>query len=261
LSLKLLRAFLSISSELQGLFPQVRRGRRAPRLCLSTGLCRGRKGITGLIGAAHREPRDWSADYQLFSRCRWPTQQLFIPVLGRGLQHLNSHEPIVVAGDETKTPRAGRRGRRRAWLRDPLSPPFHVNLMRGLRWVQFAMILPLHRRHKVSARSVPVSFEPIEIPRQPRKSAPAPEHETYRKACRLNNMSRQSVRQLKPLRRLYDQAGAAVRLLLAVLDGGFCNRRVFRAKLDRTARRARCRKDAPLCFPAHDPQPPPPLYP
>jgi hypothetical protein len=254
--MKLLRAFLSISAELQGLFPQVRSGRRAQRLCLSTLLCLGRKWITGLIGAANREQRDWSADYKLFSRCRWQNQQLFIPVLCRGLQHLNSHEPIVVAGDETKTPRAGRRVRRSTWLRDPLSPPFHVNLMRGIRWVQFAMILPLHRRHKVSARSIPVSFEPIDIPRKPRKSAPTQEHEAYRKARRLNNMSRQSVRQLQTLRRLYDQAGASARLLLAVLDGGFCNRTVFRAKLDRTARLARCRKDAKLCFPAHDPQHP-----
>lgn len=254
--MKLLRAFLALSSELHGLFPQARSGRRAQRLCLSALLCLGRKWITGLIGAANREHRDWSADYKLFSRCRWQSQQLFTPVIRRGLQHLDPDEPIVVAGDETKTPRGGRRVRRSTWLRDPLSPPFHVNLIRGLRWVQLAMILPLHRRHKLSARSVPVSFEPVDLPRKPRKNAPAKDHQAYRKACRLNNMSQQSVRQLQTLRQLYDQAGAAARLLLAVFDGGFCNRTVFRAPLDRTARLARCRKDAKLCRPAHDPQHP-----
>jgi len=131
--MKLLCAFLSISSELQALFPQARSGRRAQRLCLSTLLCLGRKWITGLIGAANREPCDWSADYKLFSRCQWQNQPLFAPVLRRGLQHLDPREPIVVAGDETKTPRAGRRVRRSAWLRDPLSPPFHVHFIRGIR--------------------------------------------------------------------------------------------------------------------------------
>jgi hypothetical protein len=254
--MNLLRAFLAISSELQGVFPQARSGRRAQRLCLSALLCLGRKWITGLIGAANREQLDWSADYKLFSRCRWENQQVFTPVLRRGLEYLGPDEPIVVAGDETKTPRAGRRVRRSTWLRDPLSPPFHVNLMRGVRWVQLAMVLPLHRRHKVSARSVPVSFEPIDMPRKPRKFAPAKEHQAYRKARQLNNMSQQFVRQARSLRHHFDATGAFVRLLLLVLDGGFCNRTVFRAKLDRTARLARCRKDAKLCFPANDPQNP-----
>ena len=242
--MKLLRAFLAISSELHGVFPQARSGRRAQRLCLSALLCLGRKWITGLIGAANREQCDWSADYKLFSRCRWQNRQLFTPVLRRGLEYLSANEPIVVAGDETKTARAGRRVRRSTWLRDPLSPPFYVNLMRGIRWVQLAMVLPLHRRHRVSARSVPVSFEPIDIPRKPRRSAPAEEHQAFRLARRLNNMSRQFVRQLQALRHDCDQAGALGRLLLASLDGGFCNRTVFRARLARTALLARCRKDS-----------------
>jgi hypothetical protein len=44
------------------------------------------------------------------------------------------------------------------YQRDPLSPKFRFNLMFGLRFLQIALLLPLHRQHQTSARALPVRF-------------------------------------------------------------------------------------------------------
>jgi hypothetical protein len=68
------------------------------------------------------------------------------------------------------------------------------------------------------------------------------------------------VRQINALRRQYDLIGASARLLLFVMDGGFCNRTVFRAPRKGTRILVRCRKDAKLCLPANDPAQPKRIY-
>lgn len=52
------------------------------------------------------------------------------------------------------------------------------------------------------------------------------------------------------MRAAYDAHGAWHKLLVAVVDGSFCNRAVCRAVLERVAVVARCRNDARLCRPA-----------
>jgi hypothetical protein len=49
-------------------------------------------------------------------------------------------------------------------------------------------------------------------------------------------------------------------LLLFVMDGGFCNRTVFRAPRKGARILVRCRKDAKLCLPANDPAQPRRIY-
>ncbi len=189
----------------------------------------GRKWVTRMICTANRDQQDWSADYKLFSRSPWKSQDLFKPVLEHSLQYDEPDHPIIIAGDETKAKRGGNKVKRSHWLRDPLSPPFHVNLIKGIRFVQFSVLLPLHRLHGVGARGLPASFEPVDIPRKPRKKASPEEKAAYRKARQDNSMCKQAVRQMQALREQYDLIGAAHRLLLFVLDGGFCNRTIFRA--------------------------------
>jgi hypothetical protein len=46
------------------------------------------------------------------------------------------NEPIVLAGDFTHLPKSGKQIPQRHCMRDPLSPPFHVNLIYGLRFFQ-----------------------------------------------------------------------------------------------------------------------------
>jgi hypothetical protein len=257
--MNLLKAYVQICHELD-LFSQQRSKVRATRLLLCNLLCLGRKWITRIICMANRDQCDWSADYKLFSRSPWRSQDLFTPVVRKSLDYFDPAEPVIIAGDETKCKRAGNKVKRSRWMRDPLSPPFHVNFIKGIRFVQFSVLLPLHRMAGVGARAVPLSFEPVDQPAKPGKKASDQEKAAYQKACKKNNMCQQALRQINTLRHQYDRIGAAARLLLFALDGGFCNRTVFRGLPKRVRILARCRKDAKLCLPANDPAHPRRIY-
>ena len=258
--MKLLEAFLDISNELTPMFSQERTARRATRLLLSNLLCIGRHWLTRMLCATNREQRDWSADYRLFSRSPWKTQGLFEPALRRSLEYVAKDEFVCIAGDETKIKRAGQKVKRSRWMRDPLSPPFHTNFIKGMRIIQFAVMLPLHRIAGVTARSVPVLFEPVESLVKPKKRASKKEWAAYNKAKSKNTMCDQSVEHMRRLRAAFDAAGARAQILLFSLDGGFCNQKVFKATLERCLLLARCRKDAKLCFAASDPAHPKKRY-
>lgn len=258
--MKLLEAYLGISNELTPMFSQTRTARRATRLLLSNLLCIGRHWLTRMLCATNREQRDWSADYRLFSRSPWKTQDLFEPAVRQSLDYVEKDECICIAGDETKVKRAGQKVKRSRWMRDPLSPPFHTNFIKGMRMIQFAVILPLHRLSNVPARSVPVLFEPVESLVKPKKKAGRKEWAAYNKAKRKNTMCDQSVEHMRSLRAAFDAAGARAQILLFSLDGGFCNRKVFKATLERCFLLARCRKDAKLCRAADDPAHPQKRY-
>ena len=251
--MKLLKAFLDMSNELGPMFSQQRTAQRAARLLLSNLLCIGRHWLTRILCTTNREQQDWSADYRLFSRSPWKAQDLFNPAIHRCLDYLDKDEIICIAGDETKIKRAGRKVKRSCWMRDPLSPPFMVNFIKGIRIIQFAVILPLHRISGVTSRTIPVLFEPIESLEKPKKKAGQKEKAAYNMAKKMNTMSDQSVKHMLSLRKAFDAAGAYSRIILFVLDGGFCNQKVFKAVLERCRRLARCRKDATLCFAANDP--------
>ncbi len=53
--------------------------------------------------------------------------------------------------------------------RDPLSPPFHVNIMYGLRFLQASALLPLYRKGEYPARGIPVRFTEVPAIKKPEK--------------------------------------------------------------------------------------------
>jgi hypothetical protein len=57
------------------------------------------------------------------------------------------------------------------YQRDPLSPPFHVNLALGLRFLQAALLVPLHRTTAAGARGLPIRFEEVWSVKRPGKRA------------------------------------------------------------------------------------------
>ena len=67
--------------------------------------------------------------------------------------------PVVAALDDTLCKKTGRHIPGATYARDPLSPPFHVNLVRGLRFVQ-ASVLVRATQFLGPARALPVRFEP-----------------------------------------------------------------------------------------------------
>jgi hypothetical protein len=136
------------------------------------------------------------------------------------------------------------------WSRDPLSPPFHVNLSYGLRWLHTSILLPLHQQQAISARAVPVWFEEVAPVHKPGKKATEEQKKAYREAVKQKNLSVEAVEMFKQMRQKVDNLGGQDKTLVFALDGSFCNQKIFKAKLERTVLIARTRKDAKLCFAA-----------
>jgi hypothetical protein len=205
-----------------------------------------------VLAATGRDQCDWTTEYRLFSRSPWQTRELFFSIIGRALAFAGPQkEPIVLAGDFTHLAKSGRHIPRVHCLRDPLSPPFHVNLIYGLRFFQVTVLCPFRDRQEqpLPARSVPVRFEASPVLAKPGKKATPQERAQYRKALkqRLSSVAARQV--LEELREDFDRAGASTRPLLVALDGSFCNQVFFKQAISRVELLCRCRKDAVLCRP------------
>jgi hypothetical protein len=230
-------------------FVQKRVQVRAAELILGTLCAMGRRTISRSICALGRQDQDWSADYKLYSRSPWETQGLFEPVL-KDYGRRYPQGPIVIALDDTKLSKTGRKIESAFWQRDPLSPPFHVNLMYGLRFMQASLIFPHYRDGDHSARALPVRFVECPAVKKPGKNASEGQIKAYRKATRERNLPAQGLEVMKELRTSLDRLGEENHRILFAVDGSLCNRTIFKAQLDRVDLVARCRKDARLCFPA-----------
>ena len=108
-----------------------------------------------------------------------------------------------------------------------MSPPFHVNLMLGLRFLQASLLLPLHRHGQFFARAIPIRFEEVSTVKKPGKRAAAEAWEQYRTERQRYNLSRRFVDSAAQIRTALDQAGGASKILLIAGDGSFCNRTVL----------------------------------
>lgn len=248
--MKLLGALMALTMEWNSVFDQERTARRA-RHHVVAGLCAlGRKTLTSSIVLLPNEG-DWSADYRLFSRSDWSAEELFRPIVRNATPWLED-SIIAVAWDDTKLKKTGRKIATASWQRDPLSPPFSVNLLWGLRFLQASLLLPLYRHGEIPARGLPIRFQEVPVTKKPKKSAPKEEWDQYKQAIRERNLSTAFRDQVASVRRMLDEEGKRERMLLAVVDGSFCNRACFSMDVERTHILARTRKDAKLCFPASD---------
>ena len=117
-------------------FCQARTATRA--LALATGrLCGvGRRTITRAPGFLDQEHQDWTADDKLFSRSPWDPVAWFDPLLAEAVAEYCPTGPLAVAFDDTTLRRTGKKIPNAAWRRDPMSPPFQVNLIWGQRFLQ-----------------------------------------------------------------------------------------------------------------------------
>jgi hypothetical protein len=230
-------------------FAQSRTANRAMKQALSSVCVIGRRTIARSYLVQGGEG-DWSSEYKLHARSQWQAQELFDPVLKEALEMCKGRL-LPVGTDDTRTRKSGKKIQTAHWGRDPLSPPFHVNLSYGLRWLHTSILLPLHQQQQPqSARALPVWFEEVAPVRKPGKKATAEEKKAYREAVKKQNLSTAAVEMFKAMRRKVDQLGGQDKTLVLALDGSYCNQTVFKAELERTELIARTRKDAKLCFPA-----------
>lgn len=243
------RTITLLQESCAGVFAQARSQARAVELGLGSLCSFGRRTLSRSICAVGRQHQDWSADYKMFSRSLWDADGLFDPVIGEYLARY-PRGPVCAAMDDIKLARSGRKITSAFWQRDPLSPPFHVNFLYGLRFMQVSLIFPHYREGDFSARGFPVRFVECPALKKPGKRADEAQWSAYRKAVKTQNLSTQGLAIIQGLRARMDAQGARKRLLLLGVDGGLCNRTIFRAELDRVDFVGRCRKDARLCYPA-----------
>lgn len=230
-------------------FSQARTHERAVGHAIASVCVLGRRTLSRSLGALGRSDCDWSADYRMFSRSRWQAERLFDPVIDDHLERYPKG-PVVAAIDDTKLRKTGKKIPGACWQRDPLSPPFHINLLYGLRFLQASLLFPHYREGDYPPRGIPVRFQEAPPLKKPGKRASEEERKQYRQLQKEKNLSKQALEVLRGLRTSLDQRGGSARSLLIVGDGSFANQTMFKASLERTELLARCRKDARLCFPA-----------
>lgn len=196
----------------------------------------GRHTVTGALGVAGQQHRDWSSNYRALQSL--PVDKIFAHLQQQTLAR--STGPWVVAVDDSVTRKTGRRIPGCGWRRDPLSPPFHVNFTWGQRVLQFSAALPATDG---SARLIPVDWTEAPLPRRPPRSASLEVQNAYNEARRQANINAVAVERMASLRK------ATERPLHLVVDGRFTNRTVMRGLPENTVVIGRVRKDTKLYFP------------
>lgn len=245
----LLDHFLRLTSRWEGVFPQERSLQRARAQALGGLFCLGRRTLTRILWTNGREQMPWAADYHLHSRCQWEPQSLFAPIWQEALP-LCQGTLVGMAFDDTRLHKTGRCIQQAFYQRDPLSPPFHTNLMLGLRFLQASLLVPAAEGG--NARALPVRFQHASRIKKPGKKASPQEIAQWKQARKKHNLSTQAVATMRALRLDMDAAGGNQKTLVMAGDGSFCNRTCFAAVIERTELLVRSRKDASLCLRAQE---------
>ena len=216
---------------------------RARRHCLAHLVGFGRHTVSALLRAQNRHQQDWSADYRFYSQDRFDEQAVFGQVRLAVERTLEPNRPLVVAMDDSLLRKTGRQIHGVRFARDPMSPPFHVHFVRGLRVLQISAALP---QGQGMARMVPIDFHHAVLPPKPPKRATATEWETYKELRAEKNINCVGFQRLAALRQQMDQHGSIQRGLVVGVDGRFTNRTFLTQVPQRTVIIGRIRKDAVL---------------
>lgn len=246
--MNLLEAFLEILNDWQEVFAQKRTTRRAIRQALLSLICLGRRTLSQIIWLAGNSIKHWSIEYFLHARSPWSPEKLFDPMVKRAVPYCRDNLVGVVM-DDTSIKKTGKRIKQAFWSRDPMSPPFRLNMRLGVRFLQCAIVVPLHKTLQAAARTIPIHFEEVSAVKKPRKGRKDYDEKMneYRQLSQIHNLPRRALATLGKIREKFDLAGAAAKIIVIIADGAFCNKRIFSYKVERLHLLLRCRKDIKLC--------------
>ncbi len=183
----MLSGILTILLEWNKVFAQQRTTHRAIKQALSSVCVIGRRSIARSY-LIQEDGSDWSCEYKLLSRSPWLPQVLFDSIFKEAIAMCEG-KLLPLATDDTRLRKSGKKIESAHWFRDPLSPPFHVNLMYGLRFLHTAVLLPLHEKQSVSARALPVFFQEVAPVKKPGKRATLEDKRLYCQAVKRRNLS------------------------------------------------------------------------
>ena len=219
---------------------------RGRRHLLSQLVCFGRHTVTGLLRNQNRTQCDWTADYRLYSADRFNEDQLFSQVRSEVEQLAAPDAPLIAAMDDSLLRKTGRKIHGSRYQRDPMSPPFHLNFVRGLRVLQISAAV--RQGSQGAARMIPIDFQHAALPAKPRKDASPQAQADYQTERAKKNINLIGRDRLAHLRQQMDQSGSAQRRLIVTIDGRFTNSTVLRSMPDRTTLIGRVRKDSVFHF-------------
>src|SRR5437868_1047455 len=171
------------------------------------------KTITSALEWLDQRQEDWSADYRLFSQAQWDLQAAFIPVFVQALASpACGTQRVYVGQDDTLLRKTSKKTPGVTYARDPLSPPFQVNLVLGQRFVQTSLLLqPGGPDHPW--RALPVCFTHAPTPKIPKQASPE-EQAALKEARKKHRLSLVAIEQLQFCRRQLDlQPGGTERWL------------------------------------------------
>jgi hypothetical protein len=247
--MSLLAKFLELLCLWAPYFCQKRNLPLAMRLAIGLISVPSRKTISRAICCNGREQKDWSNDYKFFSRSPWESHDLFRPSIAKSIDY--SYQNYINLGfDDSAFRRSGSHIPGVSYCRDPMSPPFHVNLILGKRFLQASALLPQYHQADVPALGIPVAFKDVPPVKKPGRKASSEEFIAYKEAKKKRNLSTAFVALAYQLRHDYDLAGAKDKILVCTGDGSFTNKTVFTSEYERTIILSRARKDAKLCYQA-----------
>ena len=218
-------------------------------------VCPGRHTLSGLITVLGGQFADWTADYSLYSKDRVDADAIFNEVR-RQLDGLDAPaaRPLCVALDDTILRKVGKCIPGTAYRKDPLGPPFNVNLVWAQRRLQVSAAVADGGQEE--ARMIPICFEDASTPQKPRKGSPPEVLEAYKEQMRQRNLNALAIRTLERLqkRRAQDNDGVAPPLQV-VVDGSYTNKKTLRNLPENTTVIGRIRKDAKLSAKPEDRNP------
>ena len=248
--MNLLETYDSLLQDWRQVFSQKRTFGRARRLTFGLLVCLRLHLTSRAICAVGRQFVDWSADYRLCSRSPWNPHRLFDPIFDRLPALLASPSaPVIAALDDTLCKKTGRHIPGVSMARDPMSPPFHVNLCYGLRFVQVSVLVS-PAEAPGAARALPVRFDFAPPAVKPKKNAAPEMHEAYKKEKKLRALPLTGLAAMASVRQSLDErAETAQRQLIVSGDGSYTNKTVLRNLPPRTTFIGRIRKDAKLHAP------------
>lgn len=251
--MKLLKAFDELNAKFRPYFCQERTFLWARALAYACLLTYGRHTITRLICSKNEQDQDWSADYRLFSMRPWSADDLFFEILKACDQYC--HWPpnaIVVALDDTARRKTDKKIPGVCTLRDPMSLPYHVNLIPGIRILLGSVIINPDNRLEYN-RAIPILFEEASPAKKPKKNASPEQHDFYKEEKKKKRISVQGRKAVITIRQQIDRLpDGTKRILFNTVDGSFCNKYFLRHLPERVIPIARARKDLKLFKPANE---------
>jgi hypothetical protein len=246
------RFVIDLTRHWDGVFAQQRSAVRAVTMAVGLLLGVGRRTVTRAICFHGKDQLDWSADYKLFSRSSWDEQELFAQIVPQLMKaSYLGREVVAVAWDDTAVPRCGKMVPGTQWMRDSMSPPFHVNLIRGQRFLQASVLAPLYEQDEQhSPRAIPIRFQEVTAVKKPGKKDGAAAWSNYKEAKKKHNLSVAAVKGFQKMREDFDARGMQDTILLHTVDGSYLNRTTLAYDFERALLLGRARKNARLCYPA-----------